>query len=71
MVTVRCFQCPVTCDSPDRELAIESAHRHARDYCHNVGVYASESLAQGVKRELLAIVLKWRTGLPDSQTVLT
>jgi hypothetical protein len=60
MVTVRCFQCPVACDMPDRDKAITAAHRHARDYQHNVGVYASDSLAQGVKRELLSIVLKWR-----------
>jgi hypothetical protein len=60
MVSIICFQCPCTCDLVDESRAVQQAHRHARDYGHNVGVYATESLGEGMKREVLAVVLKSR-----------
>jgi len=60
MTTIVCYQCVLTCDLTEESRAIEQAHRHARDYGHNVGVYATESLGEGMKREVLAVVLKSR-----------
>lgn len=60
MTTLVCFQCPCTCDITSEEKALEQAHNHARSFGHNVGVYASESLVEGAKRECKAIVLKWK-----------
>ncbi len=60
MVSVICYRCYLACDIPDESEAVQQAHKHARDYGHNVGVYASESLAEGQKRELRAFVLKSR-----------
>jgi hypothetical protein len=60
MFTVICYRCPCTCDLTEESRAIEQAHRHARDYGHNVGVYATQSLGHGMKREVLAVVLKSR-----------
>lgn len=61
MVSVICYRCSVSCDLTEESKAIEQAHRHARDYGHNVGVYATESIGEGMKREVLAVVLKSRT----------
>ena len=60
MTTLCCFQCPISLDCTSREIALEEAHRHAQAYGHNVGLYASSSLEAGEKREMVAIVLKWR-----------
>jgi hypothetical protein len=58
MITIVCYQCPCTCDFTSESRAVQQAHTHAREYGHNVGVYASESLGEGMKREVLAVVLK-------------
>jgi hypothetical protein len=60
MFTLICYTCPCKCDLPDESNAVQQAHQHARTFGHNVGVYESKSLAEGAKRELLAIVLKWQ-----------